>query len=123
MPRRRRVQPDPAVALQIVRDAMRGADGDPMGMLNPHERNMRRGAARMNLQIPIVDPVVMRRVFEFLIMELPALIAEMDRNKDRSKLRVAEGRLTEWNQLFAKWCGVSNAGHGVRLRKRLPAEA
>jgi hypothetical protein len=86
----------------ILGDAMRGEDGDPFGELNPLDVKFFR-SARVNVQIPILDPVVARACLIFLVDELPGLIAEMDRVKDRrSKSLLLHGRLQRWSQAFAR---------------------
>jgi len=87
---------------EILGDAMRGADGDPFGELNPHDLKFF-SAARVNIQVPILDPVVTRECLRFLADEIPALIAEMDRVKERrSKSLLISGKLKVWNQAFAR---------------------
>lgn len=106
MPRRKRMLDDPATrkatARSIVADAMRGEDGDPFGELNPLDAKFFR-SARVNIQIPILDPVVARACLLFLADEIPGLIAEMDRVKEpRSKSLLIHGRLQRWSQAFAR---------------------
>ncbi len=91
-----------AVAKSIARDAMRGDDADPLGELNPLDAMYFR-SRRVNVQIPILDPVETRRVLLFLIDELPGLIAEMDRLPDRrSKSLLAHTKLQRWSQAFGR---------------------
>lgn len=91
-----------ATARSIVSDAMRGEDGDPFGELNALDVKFFR-SARVNIQIPIIDPGVARACLIFLATEIPGLIAEMDRVKDqRSKSLLIHGRLNRWSQAFAK---------------------
>jgi hypothetical protein len=92
-----------AAAREIVEDAMRGDDGDPFGALNALDAKFFR-SARVNVQIPILDPAQTRRALVFLIEELPALIAEMDRTaKPRSKSLLAEQTLRRWSHAFSRW--------------------
>ncbi len=91
-----------AAAKAIAQDAMRGEDGDPFGELNAFDRMFFR-AARVNVQIPVLDPVVTKECLRFLIAELPGLIAEMDRVKDRrSKSLLAASKLRAWSQAFGR---------------------
>lgn len=90
----------------IMADAMRGADEDPFGELNPLDVKFFR-AARVNIQVPIVDPVVARACLMFLAEEIPGLIAEMDRLRDRrSKSLLLHARLGRWSQAFARRVGM-----------------
>ena len=90
----------------IVDDVRRGDDGDPLGELNPLDIKFFR-SARVNIQIPIVDPIVSRACLIFLIDELPGLIAEMDRLKDRrSKSLLIHARLARWSQAFGRRVGL-----------------
>ena len=90
------------VARQIVKEAMRGDDGDPFGELNPLDVKFFR-SARANVQIPILDPVVGRECLIFLIDELPGLVARMDRLPDRrSKSLLLDATLKRWNQAFGR---------------------
>lgn len=89
-------------AKEIVKDSGRIIDGDPLSELNPLDVKFFRNG-RVNLQIPIVDPVNTRRCLLFLIDELPALIAEMDRVKEqRSKSLLAVSKLKAWSQAFGR---------------------
>lgn len=105
MPRRRRAPL--SVPQQIVRNAMRGADGDPLAELDDYE-NKFWGSARINLQIPR-EPIPCRQSLQLLMEELPMLVAEMDRLETRlSKMSLIDYRLRRWNRAFSKWAGVSN---------------
>jgi hypothetical protein len=96
------MQLEPGAGKRIAKEAMRGEDGDMMGELNPLDAMFFRGA-RVNLQVPIVDPVVTRQCLMFLIDELPGLVARMDRLPDRrSKSLLAETVLKRWNWAFKK---------------------
>ena len=89
-------------ARSIAKDAMRGEDGDPLGELNPLDVKFFR-SARVNLQIPIVDPVVGRQCLLFLHDEIISLIAQMDRLPNRrSKSLLLHGTLNAWNKAFAR---------------------
>src|SRR6185503_1057104 len=86
---------------EILGDAMRGADGDPFGELNPHDLKFF-SAARVNIQVPILDPVVTRECLRFLADEIPALIAEIHSVKQRRPKSTPNSRkLKLWNQPFA----------------------
>jgi hypothetical protein len=90
------------VAKSIASEAMRGEDGDPFAELNMLDVMFFR-SARVNLQVPIVDPTIARACLTFLIAELPGLVAEMDRVKEpRSKSLLVHTRLQRWNQAFAR---------------------
>lgn len=98
---------DPAArqtaARAIAREAMRGEDGDPMGDLNPLDVMFFRNP-RINIQIPVTDPVDCRRCLVFLMDELPGLVAEMDRVKDRrSKSLLAQTKLKAWSRAFGRY--------------------
>ena len=94
-----------ATARGIVADALRGEDGDPLGELDPLDVKFFR-SARVNVGIPIVDPVIARACLLFLADEIPGLIAEMDRVKEkRSKSLLIHGRLNRWSQAFARRVG------------------
>lgn len=96
------MQLEPGVGKRIAKEAMRGEDGDMMGALNPLDLMFFRGA-RVNLQVPIVDPVVTRQCLIFLINELPGLVAAMDRLPDRrQRSLLAETTLKRWNWAFKK---------------------
>jgi hypothetical protein len=106
MPRRRKMLDNPVarqrVAREIVGDAMRGEDGDPFGELNSLDVKFFR-SARVNLQIPVLDPVVARACLIFLAAEIPGLIAEMDRVREkRSKSLLIHGKLQAWSKAFAR---------------------
>jgi hypothetical protein len=89
-------------ARTIAADAMRGEDGDPLEELDSLDVKFFR-SARVNIQIPLLDPVDARRCLVFLACEIPALIAELDRVKDRrSKSLLIHGRLNRWSQAFAR---------------------
>ena len=91
-----------AAARTIAKDAMRGEDGDPLGELNPLDVKFFR-SARVNLQIPILDPVVGRECLLFLQNEIISLIAQMDRLPNRrSKSLLLHGTLNAWNKAFAR---------------------
>jgi hypothetical protein len=90
------------IAKSIAQDAMRGDDGDTLGELNPLDVKFFRNA-RVNVQIPVLDPVECRRALVFLRDELPGLVAEMDRVKDRrSKSLLAMTKLRAWSQAFGR---------------------
>lgn len=77
-------------------------DGDPLSELNPLDVKFFRHG-RVNLQIPIADPVNTRRCLLFLSDEIPHLIAEMDRVRDRrSKAILAHQKLQAWSQAFVR---------------------
>lgn len=89
-------------ARSIAKDAMRGEEGDPFGELNPLDAKFFR-SARVNLQVPIIDPVVSRECLIFLQNEIPGLIARMDRLQDRrSKSLLVEATLRRWNHGFRR---------------------
>lgn len=93
------------VARRIVKDAMRGADdGDPiLTELNPLDEKFFRNA-RVNVQIPVIDPVQTRRALVWLINAIPGLIAEMDRARDRrTKSLIAVAKLRAWSHMFGRW--------------------
>lgn len=91
-----------SVAKQIAADAMRGEDGDPFGELNPLDVKFFRNA-RVNVQVPIINPVVTRWALLFLAEEIPGLVAEMDRLSDpRSKSLLAHRKLQAWSQAFGR---------------------
>ncbi len=97
---------DPALVRQIARDIVkesgRAIAGDPLSELNPLDVKFFRNG-RVNVQIPIVDPVNTRRCLLFLADEIPHLIAEMDRVKDRrSKSLLAVSKLKAWSQAFGR---------------------
>lgn len=94
---------DSETAKRIVKDAMRGEDGDPFAELNPLDVSFF-SSARVNVQIPILDPVATRRALVFLMDEIPGLIAEMDRVKEkRSKSLLAAAKLRRWSHAFGRW--------------------
>lgn len=65
---------------------------------------------RVNLQIPIIDPVQLDRVLLFLIEELPGLRSTLKAIPDRrARTLLAQSMLTKWNQAFARKAGVSSA--------------
>jgi hypothetical protein len=104
MPRKKPVLHDRAyrqnAAREIVRDAMNGADGDPLGHLNPLEIKFH-PFPRTGVFVPTADDVPCRRALLFLADEIPHLIAQMDRLPDqRSKLLLARTTLQKWNQAF-----------------------
>jgi hypothetical protein len=81
---------------------MRGEDGDPLGEMNPLDLKFF-SSARVNLQIPIIDPVAGRECLLFLQNETPGLIAQMDRLPDRrAKSLLMQGMLRRWNRAFAR---------------------
>ena len=97
-----------AVAKEIARESARGDGSDPLDELNPLDIKFFRNA-RVNVQIPILDPVDTRRCLLFLIDALPGLVAEMDRVKERrSKSLLAETKLRRWSQAFGR--GVKGGG-------------
>ena len=78
---------------------------------------------RVNLQIPIVDPVVMDRVLLFIEEELPGLRARLKHIPDRrARTLLAQMTLSAWNRQFAKMCGVSSAPKTRTRRKKVRQE-
>lgn len=97
---------DPAtrrtVAKQIAKEALRGRDEDPLGELNNLDQMFFR-SPRVNIQVPVIDPVECRRCLLFLADAIPGLIAEMDRVKEpRSKSLLAQSRLRAWSHSFTR---------------------
>jgi hypothetical protein len=89
-------------AREIAEDAMRGEDGDPFGELNPLDRKFFRNPS-VRLLIPILDPVLARSCLQFLCDEIPALIAEVDRVKERrSKSLLLRVTLNRWSRAFQR---------------------
>lgn len=87
-------------AKRIVRDAMRGADGDMLGHLPPVVVD-KHPFARTAVFVPTADSVPCRRTMLFLIDQLPGLVVKMDRLVDEeAKLDLARTTLTKWNQAF-----------------------
>lgn len=87
-------------ARDIVRDAMRGDEADPLGHLNELDVKFHE-YARTGVFIPTADSVPCRRAMLFLIEELPNLVAQMDRlPEERSKVLLARTTLQKWNQAF-----------------------
>lgn len=73
---------------------------------------------RVNLQIPIIDPVQLDRAILFLIEELPGLRARLKAIPDRkAKTLLAQSELTKWSQAFSRLAGVSNAPKPRHRRK------
>lgn len=90
------------IARFIVKETNRPIDGDPLSELNPLDVKFFRNA-RVNVQVPIVDPIDTRRCLLFLAEEIPGLIAEMDRLPDRrSKSILAHKKLQAWSQAFLR---------------------
>lgn len=93
-------------ARSIVAEARRGEDGDALGALDPLSVKMFRNA-RVNLQVPVVDPAVARWCLLFLAEECHHLIAEMDRLSDkRSQSLLVQSKLKRWNWAFARKAGM-----------------
>lgn len=89
-------------ARDLVKASGRPIDGDPLSELNPLDVKFFRNS-RVNVQIPIVDPVDTRRCLLFLAEEIPHLIAEMDRVEERrSKSILAHKKLQAWSQAFVR---------------------
>ena len=92
-------------------------DGHPSPHLNALEAK-RVAAARVNLQIPIIDTQLTLRVLKFLEDEIPALRTALRALPDGPMRRsLAQSTLSKWNQEFSRSCGVSSAPK-MRRRKR-----
>lgn len=89
-------------ARDIVRDALRGEDGDIMGHLNPLSVK-KHPFARTGVFIPTTDSAICRRVLIFLINELPNLVENIDRiPKEDAKCLHARSTLQNWNNAFLR---------------------
>lgn len=78
---------------------------------------------RVNLQIPIVDPVVMDRVLLFIEEELPGLRVKLKHIPDRrARTILAQTILSAWNRQFSKMCGVSSAPKSRPRKKKARQE-
>jgi hypothetical protein len=99
------------LARQWVKESDRPIDGDPLSALNPLDVKFFRNG-RVNVQIPIIDPVDARRCLLFLANEIPALLAEMDSiSSNRTKSLLVMSKLKAWNQAFGR-----GLGHYTRTR-------
>lgn len=98
---------------RIVREAMEGEADE--AALDPFEALLAPRNKRRNLQIPVVDPVVCRRVLLFLADEVPMLIKELDALKDRrSKTSHAAAKLLAWNKAFNRMSNFKGWRRGQR---------
>lgn len=92
----------PGAGKSIVRDAMRGEDGDTMGELNPLDVKFFRHGG-IHIFMPITDDVACRRCLLFLRDEITSLLAQIDRLPTRrSKQLLAQSTLQKWSQSFKR---------------------
>ena len=98
---------DTAKMAQAVLEEDRASDpDDDFAGLNPLDRDFFR-SPRVNLRIPIVDPVVTRQVLKFMREHIDGLLSEMDAAKTRrSKSLIAREVIRKWDQAFQRWAGM-----------------
>jgi len=102
---------DPDAGKRIVAESLpqkrpREDDSDWLRELNALDAKFFR-SKRVNLQIPIIDPVTLDRALKMLEEEIPALRADLRRVQDRrAKSLMAKAVLNRWNGIMGRWAGI-----------------